>query len=178
MILQKVGILVPSSPMEVDSSTHKLMLVSLEHNVKNNISILVLKTQGSNSGHQDMPGTYQEKQGPANLLSHRLELGDSPNDHQIATSCVLRRTQTYTEVMAYLKKVKMRPDTGPANEHQLPSVSSPDLATQLAGSSDVENRSRETEHHHFCFPELAKHNSPPLKPRLTVQALPVNYLRA
>ncbi|KAJ9059429.1 hypothetical protein DSO57_1002425 [Entomophthora muscae] len=107
----------------------------------------------------------QDGQGSANTLNQRLKLlnyftnrqlvkRDSPNGHQIAASLVPLRTQSYVEVVACLKKVKTRPDTGPANEHQLLPVPYPELAAQLASSGDVVNRSGGTKHHPFCLPEL------------------------
>ncbi|KAJ9090402.1 hypothetical protein DSO57_1002714 [Entomophthora muscae] len=96
-----------------------------------------------------------------------LVKGDSPNGHQIATRLLPLMTQTYTEVVAFLKEVKISPDTGPTNEHQLLLVPSPELATQLAGSGDVVNRSSRTEHCHF-FPELIQPGSAALETELSV----------
>ncbi|KAJ9082661.1 hypothetical protein DSO57_1002607 [Entomophthora muscae] len=87
---------------------------------------------------------------------HTLGTGDSPNGHQITASCMPLRTQTYTEVVACLKKVKMGPDAGPVNRHQLLSVSRPELTIKLDSSGDVKNKSIGTKYSQFCSPELAK----------------------
>ncbi|KAJ9056149.1 hypothetical protein DSO57_1035977 [Entomophthora muscae] len=108
--------------------------------INTEILILVLKTPESNPGHLKMTCFDQDGLGSANLLGHRLELvnysatrrldkEDSLNGHQIATSCVPLRTQTYAKVVACLKEFKTRPDTFTTNKHQLPPVPSPELAT-------------------------------------------------
>ncbi|KAJ9080970.1 hypothetical protein DSO57_1019365 [Entomophthora muscae] len=101
----------------------------------------------------------QDGKGHTNLMGHRLELvnypaacqlnkGDSPIIHQIAASLVPLMTQTYVKVVACLKEVKTRPDTGHVNEHQLlPASSLPD--------DGVNNRGG-TKHCTFCLPELAQ----------------------
>ncbi|KAJ9077658.1 hypothetical protein DSO57_1014473 [Entomophthora muscae] len=129
------------------------------HTVKNEFLILVLKTQESNPGPQGMLFTNQDRQRLSNLLSCRLELVAptarqlserySPNEDQITAECAPSNVQTYTETAACQKKFKTRPDTGPANEHQLLPVSSPELATQLAGSGDAVNKSSRTKHCHL-----------------------------
>ncbi|KAJ9073680.1 hypothetical protein DSO57_1013710 [Entomophthora muscae] len=94
--------------------------------IKTEILILVLKATELNLELLRMNCTNQDEQGPTNLPGHRLKLldypatcwlnkGDSLNGHQIAASPVPLRTQTYTEVVACLKEVKMRSDTGPDN---------------------------------------------------------------
>ncbi|KAJ9060060.1 hypothetical protein DSO57_1034924 [Entomophthora muscae] len=106
---------------------------------KNESSIPALKTLESNPDPLKTNWITQDEQGPANLLSHRLKLlnysatrqlvkGDSQNGHWIAANLVPLRTQTYAEAVACFKEVKTRPTTSPTNEHQLPTVSSPEWA--------------------------------------------------
>ncbi|KAJ9087406.1 hypothetical protein DSO57_1033640 [Entomophthora muscae] len=122
----------------------------------------------------------QDRQGPINSLSCKPELlnysetcqilkDDSPNGQQIAFNL------TYAEVAACLKEVKTRPTTGPANDHQLPPVSSPEWAIQLTGSGDVVNSSGRTKHLHFCSPEQAQPESAALK-TLSQDPCPVSKL--
>ncbi|KAJ9081373.1 hypothetical protein DSO57_1015268 [Entomophthora muscae] len=145
--------------------------------VNNNILILVLKPQESNSGPQGMSFVNQDEQELANMLSCRLEsvsfpltcqLSEKniPNEDQIVAGCTLSRAKTYAEVVSYQKEVEMRLENKPSNNHQLPPAPSVKLIIQLVNSSNTTNRTRETKHHHLSLPE-------PAKPEfVTLEALP------
>ncbi|KAJ9072067.1 hypothetical protein DSO57_1031011 [Entomophthora muscae] len=96
--------------------------------------------------------------------THRLDKEDSLNGCQIAAKMVPLKTQTYAEVGTCLKEVGTRPNTSPANEHQLLLVSSPEWAMQLVCLGDVVNSSGRIKHLHFFSLEQDQPGSAPSNP--------------
>ncbi|KAJ9052718.1 hypothetical protein DSO57_1031468 [Entomophthora muscae] len=137
-------------------------------------------TLESPESNPDPPKANKVTQGgqePANLLSCIPKLfnyfkacqtlkDNSPNGHKIAFNLVPPKTQTYAEVVAFLKEVTTRPPASPANDHQLMPVSSPEWVIQFDCSGDVVNSSGRTKHYHFCSSEQEKIGSTTCKTRI------------
>ncbi|KAJ9072400.1 hypothetical protein DSO57_1027961 [Entomophthora muscae] len=99
--------------------------------------ISTLKTQESNPNPPKGNHVTQDGQGPINFLSCKPKLlnyyeicqtleNGSLNGHHIAVNPVPPKTQTYTEVLTFLKEVTTRPPASLTNDHQLMPVSSPE----------------------------------------------------
>ncbi|KAJ9062892.1 hypothetical protein DSO57_1006015 [Entomophthora muscae] len=122
-----------------------------------------LETLESNPDPPKTTQVTQSGQETAHLLNCKLELTsysktcqspkvNSPNGYHIDANLEPPKIQTYAEVTACLKEVKMKPIFNSANDHQQLSAFCPEGVVQLNYSDDIVNSGGGTKHYHFYLP--------------------------